>query len=216
MNAGRFPTRNYTPAPRKHERPAAETAWEQQADWYDQVVGEDGDDFYRHLILPTVLRRLAAKPGETILDIGCGQGVLGRVLATGKVKTLGVDASPALIEKARGRAGEQERHVVGDVRRLDAVIPGELVDHAAAVLSLQDLDPLPPVLEGVAVVVRPGGRLVIVLTHPCFRVPERVGLVDVRPREGVGAGRGHVAYLVGVEWHVRVVEAEACIDARRG
>ncbi len=167
-----FPSRTYAPRPRKTA--AAATAWEQPAQWYDNLVGAEGDDFYQKLILPTILKRLDPKPGQTVLDVACGQGVLGRVLAAKGVKTLGVDASPSLIESAQGRAGPLERHLVGDARRLGEAVPaGTQADHAALVMCLQDLDPIAPVLAGTAALVKPGGRVAMALSHPAFRIPRR-------------------------------------------
>jgi SAM-dependent methyltransferase len=153
--------------------PAADTAWEANAAWYDQLIGEDGDDFYKRLILPAVEARLGAAPGSRVLDLACGNGVLGRVLAARGVQVTGLDASPALIAAATGRAGKGERYVVGDARDPQAVLAGQVFDHAALVMCLQDLDPIAPVLAGAAALVRPGGRLVMVLSHPCFRIPKR-------------------------------------------
>lgn len=155
--------------------PAASTAWEGQADWYDRHQGQDGDDFYRELILPAVLGQLQVARGRRVLDVCCGQGVLGRALAERGVASVGVDASPALVEAAGRRAGPLERHVVGDARDLPAALGDEAFDAAAIVLALQDLDPIEPVLAGVARLLRPGARLAIVLTHPCFRIPKRTG-----------------------------------------
>jgi SAM-dependent methyltransferase len=109
-----------------------------------------------------------------VLDLGCGQGVLGRALAALGVASLGIDASPALIAAAQARAGALERHQVGDIRRL-AAAGLESVDHAVLLMVVQDLDPIEPVLEAVANLLKPGGRLVMVLTHPCFRAPRRSG-----------------------------------------
>lgn len=153
--------------------PAAETAWEPQAGWYDQRQGERGDDFHSQLVLPAVARQLQARPGQRVLDVCCGQGVLGRFLAEAGMEVVGVDASPSLIEAARARAGHRERYVVGDARTLDAVLPGQRFDHAAVVLALQDLDPIEPVFAGLRALVKPGGRIVMVMTHPCFRIPKR-------------------------------------------
>lgn len=153
--------------------PAAETAWEPQASWYDQRQGDRGDDFHSQLVLPAVMRQLQARPGDRILDVCCGQGVLGRALAEAGMEVVGVDASPSLVAAAAGRAGHRERYVVGDARTLDAVLPGQRFDHAAVVLALQDLDPIEPVFAGIRALVKPGGRIVFVMTHPCFRIPKR-------------------------------------------
>jgi ubiquinone/menaquinone biosynthesis C-methylase UbiE len=153
--------------------PAADTAWEKQAGWYDQHQGERGDDFYTRLVLPAVLRQLAARPGQRVLDVCCGQGVLGRALADQQVACVGVDASPALVAAATARARPPESYRVGDARALGEVLPGERFDHAALVMALQDLDPIQPVLDGVAALVRPGGHVVIAMTHPVFRIPRR-------------------------------------------
>jgi ubiquinone/menaquinone biosynthesis C-methylase UbiE len=160
---------------RREERPApaAETAWEPQAGWYDQRQGERGDDFHSQLVLPAALRQMQARPGQRVLDVCCGQGVLGRALAEAGMEVVGVDASPSLVAAATARAGHRERYVVGDVRTLDAVLPGQRFDHAAVVLALQDLDPIEPVFAGIRALVKPGGRIVVVLTHPCFRIPKR-------------------------------------------
>jgi SAM-dependent methyltransferase len=156
-------------------KPAAPTAWEKQAAWYDQYQGHEGDDFYQRLILPAVLRQLAVIPGRRVLDVGCGQGVLGRALAERQIASLGIDASPSLIEAAQRRSGPLEQYRLGDVRTLETVLVNEHFAAASAVLCLQDLDPLEPVFAGVAEAVEPGGRFVMVMTHPCFRIPKRSG-----------------------------------------
>lgn len=151
----------------------ADTAWREQADWYDRRHGEAGDDLHGQVVLPAVLRQLAAVPGQLVLDCCCGQGVLGRLLAAQGVRVLGVDASPGLIAAARQRAGPEEEYLEGDARQLAPLLAGRRCDHAAVVLALQDLDPIAPVLGGIASAVPVGGRLVIVLTHPCFRQVKR-------------------------------------------
>ena len=60
----------------------------------------------------TMLERLADKPGDEILDIGCGAGELALALARARPKShvIGVDISPDLLEAARKR-GERRANV---------------------------------------------------------------------------------------------------------
>jgi ubiquinone/menaquinone biosynthesis C-methylase UbiE len=189
-----FPKRNYEPRPRRSEthesaeefpraraeraerpkrRVAAETAWDKQAEWYDNRHGDKGDDFHSRLVIPAVFRQLGAKAGQKLLDVCCGQGVLGRAAVEQGLYVTGIDASPALIDLAAQRASNKERYLVGDARKLGGIFHGDTFDHAALVLAIQDVDPIHPVFSGLFKVLRPGGRVVIVMTHPCFRIPKR-------------------------------------------
>src|SRR5688500_1622715 len=53
------------------------TEWSGEvADWYDRLVGDEGSEYHRHVVHPGVLRLLALQPGETVVDVACGQGAL--------------------------------------------------------------------------------------------------------------------------------------------
>ena len=46
---------------------------------------------------------LAPRPGERVLDLGCGDGALTAKLVASGAQVLGVDASPAMVEATRAR-----------------------------------------------------------------------------------------------------------------
>jgi SAM-dependent methyltransferase len=48
-------------------------------------------------------------------------------------------------------------------------------DAVTFLLSIQDIDPLDAVLRNAGDSLRPGGRMVFLMTHPCFRIPRQSG-----------------------------------------
>jgi 2-polyprenyl-3-methyl-5-hydroxy-6-metoxy-1,4-benzoquinol methylase len=148
--------------------------WQHVAGWYDELVGDHGSEYQQKLVIPRTLRLLEAKAGERILDVACGQGVFCRAMAEQRVSVTGVDIAPALIEAARRRNASDGLAIdyrVGDARRLAEVVKPGSFDAALCVLAIQNLAPLSPVWEGCWQALHPGGRLVVVLMHPCFRIP---------------------------------------------
>jgi ubiquinone/menaquinone biosynthesis C-methylase UbiE len=162
--------RNPHPRPPHHKQPPKDlrTDWGEVADWYDQLVGESGSEYHREVIIPGVLRLLAALKGESVLDVACGQGVLCRVLQARGLVTTGIDAAPELIRAARERGPADIRYLVGDVRKIES-LPASTFDAASTVLAIQNIHPLAPAFRETARLLKPRGRLVLVMMHPCFR-----------------------------------------------
>ena len=164
---------------RPTRRPASrkDTSWDPLATWYDGWVGEDGSLHHTRLAIPAVLELLQLAPGETVLDIGAGQGVLAPYIVESGADYVGVDASPRLMDLARKRHGKIGRFYQGDARALASLteIKPESFDALVFLLSLQDMDALDEVLESASWAARKGGRMAMVLTHPCFRIPRQSG-----------------------------------------
>ena len=157
--------------------PRKNTSWDPLAAWYDGWVGKGGSDHHRKLAIPAVMDLLAPQHGERVLDIGAGQGVLAPHVAAAGAAYTGVDASARLIGMARQHHGKHGEFIVGDAREL-AALPGMApggFDAAVFLLSLQDMDPLDDVIAAAAWSLAPGGRMVILMTHPCFRIPRQSG-----------------------------------------
>lgn len=113
--------------------------------------------FVSELGLP-VVALLDPRPGETILDLGCGDGDLTARLAGLGCDVVGIDASPDMVAAARGKGI--------DARVLDAVdlaTAEELRECFDAVFSnaaLHWMHPMQAVARGIARVLKPSGRLV--------------------------------------------------------
>ncbi len=155
--------------------PKQVTHWGGVAQWYDKLVGDEGSEFQREVVLPGVVRLLGLKPGETCVDVACGQGVLCRMLADRGVTMTGIDAAAPLIAAAKARldaeSGVSIDYRVADARELD-FLPEASFDAAACVLAIQNINPINPVFNGVARALKPMGKLAIVMMHPAFRGPK--------------------------------------------
>jgi SAM-dependent methyltransferase len=106
------------------------------------------------------LSLLAPEPGELILDLGCGDGVLTQKIVDAGARVIGLDASPEMVEAARGRGIDA---FVADAEALDlerqALRFGQF-DAAFSNAALHwMLDPK-GVASGVHSVLRSGGRFV--------------------------------------------------------
>jgi ubiquinone/menaquinone biosynthesis C-methylase UbiE len=157
--------------PRNPRSTPQRTDWGDVAEWYDQLVGEAGSEYHREVVIPGVLRLLALQPGDRAIDIACGQGVLCRILHERGVEATGVDAARELIAAARQRGPDAIRYDVADAREL-AFLPPAHFTAAACVLAVQNIHPIQPMFDGVARLLRPAGRFVIVMMHPAFRGPK--------------------------------------------
>jgi ubiquinone/menaquinone biosynthesis C-methylase UbiE len=157
-----------TPKHRSAGKSGPVTEWGGVAEWYDQLVGDSGSEYHREVVIPGTLRLLALQAGESAVDIACGQGVLCRALDERGVKMTGVDAATELIAAARQRSGEAIRYLTGDARNL-SFLPDARFAAAACVLAIQNIHPIAPVFAGVARLLVPGGKFVVVMMHPCFR-----------------------------------------------
>jgi SAM-dependent methyltransferase len=120
---------------------------------------------------------LEPSPGDAILDLGCGQGVLAPHIARAGAHYMGVDASPRMLDLGRRRHGSCGKFVLGDARHLPDIkeLSPASFDSVAFLLSLQDMDPLEEAIAGAAWALKPRGRVVLLLTHPAFRVPRQSG-----------------------------------------
>lgn len=171
---GKPPFRRRPPSRREAPRDDETGGWDRAARWYDSLVGERGSFYHQRIVVPGALKLLDVKRGERVLDLACGQGVFSRALAERGAQVVGVDASERLVQMARRRSDANIQYHVGDARKLD-FLPDGSFDAIGCLLALQNIEPMEPVLAECGRLLKPGGRVVFVINHPCFRVPRQSG-----------------------------------------
>jgi SAM-dependent methyltransferase len=143
-----------------------------------------------------VLDLLAPRPGERILDLGCGDGTLATRLTAAGCQVVGVDAASDMVEAARAK-GVDARRMDGEALAFEAEF--DAVFSNAALHWMRDPD---AVIRGVVRALAPGGRFVGEFGGHGNVVAITVALIAVLERRGID-GRG------AIPWYFPTPEAYA-------
>jgi trans-aconitate methyltransferase len=147
--------------------------------WDPQTYGKNGA--FVHGLAGGVLEWLAAQPGESILDLGCGDGQLTQRIAATGASVVGVDTSPEMVASAHSRG------MVADVANAEALPYSENAFDAvfsnAALHWVRDHDAM---MQQVRRVLRPGGRFVAEMGGHGNVAAIRVALTALLARYGYG------------------------------
>ncbi len=150
----------------------ATTSWSEVASWYDDHLENEVDSYHNKVILPNLTRLVAAKDGERILDIACGQGFFTRRLQEVSPNTIfeGIDIGEDLIAIAKKRSPKIS-YVVGNAEECENYSDNTF-DTVYIVLAIQNIEHLDKLISEVSRILKVGGTFHIVMNHPAFRIPK--------------------------------------------
>lgn len=164
--------------------------------WNPQTYSEHGA--FVPGLADGVLEWLAARPGEQILDLGCGDGQLSARIAAAGATVVGVDASPQMAAAARARG------IVADEGSAETLPYAsgsfEAVFSNAALHWVADQDAM---MAQVRRVLKPGGRFVAEMGGQGNIAAIRVALTAVLQRHGFGDREEGVNYYPTPECYTR-------------
>ena len=150
------------------------TSWEKVSSWYGSLVKETGHYYHEHVIFPALFRllHLQDSPPKSLLDLGCGPGVLAKHLPS-SWDYWGIDLSPSMIQNAKNlHSGPKRTFVIADATT-PLPFSKKDFDYAALILSLQNMEMAEKAVENAILHLKEEGELIIVLNHPLFRIPKR-------------------------------------------
>src|SRR5699024_1944324 len=129
--------------------------------------------WHLELVHPATERLLGEPRGRRILDVGCGNGLMTRRLASRGADVLGVDVSEGMLGRARAYQTADDARV--EYRLLDCTDEAAIrelgearFDGAVATMVLMDMAEIRPLFRGLAHVLAPGAPFVFSVLHPAF------------------------------------------------
>lgn len=154
-------------------------AWDKLADKWNSGYTEYGDMNRKYVIDPAIFRLIGSVKDLSILDAGCGNGYLCRLLAKKGAKMVGLDLSKRFIEIAEKK--EKEAHLgikyyIGTLSNLP-MFQNETFDMVISNLALMDVHDLEKGVKELYRVLKKNGELIFSIMHPCFSSPPVHGWV---------------------------------------
>jgi len=162
--------------------PLSGARWRRQVrkDWTDAATDWEQWESQRMYALsaadPVLIRALELKPGQRVLDFGCGSGEPTLTIAqfvAPRGTVLGLDVSAPMIEIARRRAKlrgiANARFRRGDIATLKW--RGTRFDAVVSRLGLMFVGDVPGTLARLRTTLKPGGRIALAVWGPAERNP---------------------------------------------
>jgi 2-polyprenyl-3-methyl-5-hydroxy-6-metoxy-1,4-benzoquinol methylase len=148
------------------------------------AFGNEGDLARKYLLNPAIFALLGEVAGKRVLDAGCGQGYLCRLLARKGAKVTGLEPAESWYRYAVQRE-EQERLGITYLQADLSLWQAESsFDAVVCNMVLMDIPDYSAAMENCVRCLKPGGSFIFSLLHPCFEEPGaewlRRGSVEVR------------------------------------
>ncbi|WP_121012284.1 class I SAM-dependent methyltransferase [Saccharothrix australiensis] len=146
---------------------SADVAVENDYDSFAEAYAAENDSSLvnAYYARPAILDLAGDVAGRRILDAGCGAGAVSAALRDRGAVVTGFDRSARMVELARQRLGADTDLRVADITR-PLPYPDGAFDDVVAALVLHYLEDWTGPLAELRRVLKPGGRLIVVVNHP--------------------------------------------------
>ncbi|MDQ3855693.1 MAG: class I SAM-dependent methyltransferase [Chloroflexota bacterium] len=178
-----------------------QSIWDRNAVFWDEKMGE-GNQFQKLLVAPATERLLELEPGELVLDVACGNGVFARRLAELGARVVACDFSERLLERARARGTQRIEYLLVDATNEEQLLAlgRRRFDAAVCNMALMDMTAIEPLMRALSQILKPDGRFVFSVSHPCFNSTGCKMVIEEETRDGELV----VAYSVKVSNYLRL------------
>lgn len=146
---------------------------------------DEGDMTRKYLLNPTIFALLGDVKGKTILDAGCGQGYLSRLLARRGARVTGIEPATAMYTYAFQREQTEPLGITYLQADLSSWVSSpNMFDYVIANMVFMDIPDYVPALLNCVAVLKSNGVFIFSLLHPYFEESgvewKKKGCVEMR------------------------------------
>jgi SAM-dependent methyltransferase len=153
-------------------------------------------DATQRTITEELIRRARIRPGDRVLDVGCGTGGSARAAARAAApggRVTGIDIAPPMLEAAAGQGGARIDYLTGDAQ--DHPFPPRHFDRVISQFGLMFFADSAAGFANLLRAARPGGRLAFAAwaatdRNPWFDLPRRAAVAELGDAPGDPDGPG--------------------------
>lgn len=143
--------------------------WKKNAGFWIKIIRENLDPYRLKVTNPAILKILKGRKELKILDVGCGEGYLCRMLVKNENYLFGLDFSPTLIESAKEKEKKNPlgiQYFVGDFRKTN--FSSSFFDIVISHQSIFEVPNPKVAFREFARILKRNGELILLFLHPCF------------------------------------------------
>lgn len=184
------------------------------AQYAEMVVRREGVGIERDPIMPRFLEAIGEVAGLDVLDAGCGEGYLARILTRRGANVTAIDIAANLVQIGREKDPAGQIHYrVADLSQPQPALEGRF-DLIASHLVMNDVPDHQGFLKTLGTLAKPGGRLVFSMNNP-YSFVMRSHITDYFKTGGAHSYRGMAEQGVKVHFYHRTLEQylDACFAA---
>ncbi len=158
----------------KYSAEKSKEIWNQNAEFWDNAMGDESNEFHRKVVRPKVTELLRPNPTDYILDVACGNGNYSAYLAAKGASVLAFDYSEKMIELAKKRQtryADQIEFCVADATKKESLLElkrSSPFTKAVSNMAIMDITDIKPLFMAVHKLLAADGIFVFATQHPCF------------------------------------------------
>ena len=145
--------------------------WGKNADFWIKIIRKNLDPYRLKVTNKAILETLKGEKNIKILDAGCGEGYLSRLLAKMGHQIWAIDFCPNLI-KAAEKLEEKEllgiKYLLGDFQKTN--FPASFFDVIISHQTINEIKKPEMAFKEFYRIIKKRGRIILLFLHPCFEI----------------------------------------------